>query len=352
MIFEYRSNTPDPGDAGSRKEQGSPVRRDGAAQKPQLSGEGISGSPGGRVVVIGGANVDIGGHSFAPLVTGDSNPGRVRISVGGVGRNIAHNLRLLGLPVTFLTALGRDAHGDRVAAECAMAGMDCERILRTHEDSTSTYLYIADERGDMRLAVSDMEICRLISPEYLSEQKDLLEEASAVVLDANLSPESIRYLSEVCAAPVFADPVSVAKAERLRGSLAGIHTLKPNRLEAEALSGVPLRSPEDLPRAADALLEKGLQRVFISLGREGVYARDRDQGLLIPCCPARAVNMTGAGDAMMAGLVWSFLKNLPLAESARAAAAAAAIAVEYRHTVNPHLSQEALWTRLTDSPVS
>lgn len=299
-------------------------------------------APDARVVVIGGANVDIGGKSDGPLVERDSNPGRVSVSVGGVGRNIAHNLRLLGLPVTFLTALGKDAHGDRVAAECAMAGIDCERAIRTHGAATSTYLYIADERGDMRLAVSDMEICRLISPEYLASQRDLLEEAAAVVLDANLSRESILYLAENCDAPVFADPVSVAKAEKLPGAMGRFHTLKPNRLEAEALSGITIRSSEDLARAADVLLATGLQRIFISLGSEGVFAAEGDQRVRLPCSPAAAVNMTGAGDAMMAGIVWSWLRGMSLEESARAAAAAAAIAVEGKHTVNPGLSPESL----------
>jgi len=298
------------------------------------------------VVVVGGANVDIGGMPFAPLTSSDSNPGRVRVSVGGVGRNIAHNLRLLGLPVVFLTALGRDAHGDRVAAECAMAGIDCERAIRTREEPTSTYLFIADEQGEMRLAVSDMEICRLISPEYLAGQTDLLESAAAVVMDANLPAESIRFLAENCASPLFADPVSVAKAPRLRGVLNRLHALKPNRQEAELLSGVPVRTEEDLPRAAEALLDTGLRRVFLSLGSQGLLAAEPGTVLRLPCFPAQAVNMTGAGDAMMAGLVWGTLQGLPLAEIGRASAAAASIAVEGKHTVNPLLSPALLQERM------
>ncbi|MBQ3705346.1 MAG: carbohydrate kinase family protein [Clostridia bacterium] len=298
-----------------------------------------------HVVVVGGANVDIGGHPNQKLLDRDSNPGRVRVSVGGVGRNIAHNLRLLGMPVTFLTALGQDAHGDRVAAECALAGMDCERILRVSEEPTSTYLFIADERGDMRLAVSDMEICRFISPDYLAGQMDVLGRADAVVLDANLPEESIRFLAEHCQAPIFGDPVSVRKAERMLPVLSRLYALKPNRQEAEMLSGVPIRSEEDLPRAAEALLARGLKSVFISLGAEGVYAADGACTGRIPCCPAQPVNMTGAGDAMMAGMVWGFLRGESLPDIARLGAAAAALAVEGAGTVNTELSPERLLAR-------
>ena len=61
-----------------------------------------------EVVVIGGVNIDIGGRAFGPLKMKDSNPGKVTVSLGGVGRNIAHNLRLLGTEVCLLTALGED----------------------------------------------------------------------------------------------------------------------------------------------------------------------------------------------------------------------------------------------------
>lgn len=302
-----------------------------------------------RIAVVGGANIDIGGKPFAALAEGDSNPGRVRVSVGGVGRNIAHNLRLLGLPVSFLTALGRDIHGDRVAAECAMAGIDCERVLRCPEEATSTYLFIADESGEMRLAVSDMEICRRISPDYLRAQREILDSAAAVVADANLPEESLRWLAENCRAPLFADPVSAAKAGRVKPVLGRLHTLKPNALEAEMLSGVAIRSEGDLPRAAEALLEAGLKRVFISLGSRGIFAAEAGNQVRLPCCPARARNMTGAGDAMMAGLVWSWIRGMDLADSARAAAAAAAIAVEGSGTVNPALSPEEVARKIRET---
>lgn len=60
-------------------------------------------------VVCGGVNIDIGAHSFAPLRAKDSNPGKVELSLGGVGRNIAHNMRLLGVPTYLLTAVGGDS---------------------------------------------------------------------------------------------------------------------------------------------------------------------------------------------------------------------------------------------------
>ena len=86
--------------------------------------------------------------------------------------------------------------------------------------------------------------------------------------------DALVYLAENCQVPLFCDPVSTVKAEKLRPILHRIHTLKPNRLEAELLSGVPIREKADVPKAAQALLNKGVQRLFISLGSDGVFAAE------------------------------------------------------------------------------
>ena len=315
-------------------------------KKGCIAGRGYVLRSGSYAVVVGGVNVDIGGRSFAPLVAQDSNPGSVRLSLGGVGRNIAHNLALLGTDVHLLTAYGDDLYGERVAASCSELGIDLSHALRIAGGATSTYLYLTDHRGEMALAVSDMEICKKITPSYLSSQLPLLQNAQVVVADANLSAESLEFLAENCAAPLFVDPVSTAKAQKLRPILGKIHTLKPNRLEAELLSGVPIRSEQDLERAADVLTEMGLHRLFISLGSQGVYAAMGSERLRLPNLPGQMVNTTGCGDAFMAALVWAYLEGMDLKSTALAGLAAGAIAMESPETINPALSAPALQKRM------
>ena len=297
-------------------------------------------------VVCGGANIDIGAHSFAPLRDRDSNPGRVELSLGGVGRNIAHNMRLLGVPTYLLTALGGDSRALQIEQSCRGLGIDLSHALRVPDGRTSTYVFVGDSDGDMAIAVSDMEICEKLTPDYFASQLDLLNGAAAVVIDANLPRGSIAYLTEHCTAPLFVDPVSTIKAEKLRGLLARVHTLKPNRIEAELLSGVQITDGESLRQAAQALLDQGVQRVFLSLGGDGVFAAQQGETHLEPICKAEMRNATGAGDAMMASLVWSFLSGRTLAESAAAGTAAAALAVESEETINPAMSAEAVERRM------
>ena len=297
-------------------------------------------------VVCGGVNIDIGAHSFAPLRAKDSNPGKVELSLGGVGRNIAHNMRLLGVPTYLLTAVGGDSRASQVEQSCRDLGIDLSHALHVPDGRTSTYVFVGDSDGDMAIAVSDMEICKKLTPDYFASQLDLLNGAAAVVVDANLPRESIAYLTEHCTVPVFIDPVSTVKAEKLHGLLGRVHTLKPNRIEAELLSGVKITDDASLHKAAEALLAQGLQRVFISLGGDGVLAAQKDEMQLVPICKAEMRNATGAGDAMMAALVWSFLSGQSLTESAASGTAAAAIAVESEETINPAMSAEAVEKRL------
>ncbi len=315
-------------------------------KKGCIAGKGYVLRTGSYAVVVGGVNVDIGGRSFNPLVAEDSNPGEVSTSLGGVGRNIAHNMALMGLDVRLLSAYGDDLNGERVAASCSELGIDFSNSLRVTGGTTSTYLYITDPDGEMALAVSDMEVCKKITPEYLSANLALLQNAQVVVADANIPKESLEFLAENLTVPLFVDPVSTAKAEKIRGILSKIHTFKPNRLEAELLTGMTIKTKEDAEKVATALIEKGVRRVFISMGAEGVFAATAKESIWHGIIPGKMVNTTGCGDAFMGALVWAYLEGLGLEETAAAGLAAGSIAMESGETINPLMSAENLKKRM------
>ena len=295
-----------------------------------------------RIAVIGSVNMDIGGYSDGPLAAGDSNPGRVRMSVGGVGCNIARNLALLGARVRFLTALGGDVYAQSIDRLLSGMGIDLSLSLRLPDEHTSTYLFIADERGDMSVAINDMGIYRHQTRAYFESVLPELNRCRAVLLDANLSEEALRFLAERVRVPLFADAVSAAKAARLRPILGRLTAFKPNRMEAELLSGVRIAGVEDARRAARELLRTGLARVFITLGPDGAFAAGEDEECYIPSLAPRLKNATGAGDAFTAAIVWSWMRGIGLRESCLAGSAAAAIAAEAEETVNIALCEGAL----------
>ena len=321
-------------------------------KKGYIAGKGYVLRRGNYAAIVGGVNVDIGGRPFSVPIPGDSNPGKVITSLGGVGRNIAHNASLLGVEVRFLTALGDDFYAERIAASCAELNIDIRSALRIPGGCTPTYLFLNDNHGEMLMAVSDMRICDEISPSYLSANASVLDNAQLVVADANIPAEAIAWLAGHCSVPLFADPVSRKKAEKLKPFLGRFHTLKPNRLEAEYLSGIRISNEQSLRAAAQILLATGLQRVFLSLGADGILAADDKEMLLFSSCPADVRNTTGAGDAFMAALMWAYLENLGLEDTARFAAAAASLTVESPETVHPGMSVEVVLARREEFPLS
>lgn len=290
-----------------------------------------------HAAVVGAVNMDICGKPFSPLIMRDSNPGSVTLAPGGVGRNIAHDLRLLDVDVTFVTALGGDGYAAEILKSCAALGFDMSLARRIPGGRTSSYLYITDPSGDMALAVCDTDVSASLSPEYLERCIGALNTADAVVLDGNLTAEAIRYAAEHCAAPLYADPVSVTKAGRLKPVLSHLTAFKPNEIEAAALTG--RRDPAD---AARALVDAGVGRVFVSLGAGGVIAADARELLRVPCEPTEIVNTTGAGDAATAAVIWAGMRGLSLEASARAAMKAGALAVSCAATNNPAMTADLL----------
>ena len=287
-----------------------------------------------RIAVIGGMNMDIGGSAGGTLRLRDSNPGRVTMRPGGVGRNIAHDLRLLGAEVSLVSAVGDDAFGRELLASCEALGLDVSMTQIRPRERSSTYLYVNDDGGDMLLAVSDMDIVDRISPQALEPLLSRLNGFDAVVLDANLSQAALNFLAQKLTVPLYADPVSTAKAGKLLPILPRLRAVKPNLLEARSLTGE--RKPE---QAARALLDQGVQRVFLSLGEEGMLAASGERLLRLPREEALVINTTGAGDAATAAMVWADVHGLDLWQSAKAAQLAGAMTCQCREANNSDLGK-------------
>lgn len=311
-------------------------------RKGLIRGRGYLLADEGYVAVVGAVNVDISGTPETTYLPGDSNPGHVRMTMGGVGRNIAENLARLGRRVVMVTALGEDANAELVKRSCRELGIDLTHSLAVPGGRTSTYLCLNDETGEIVGAVSDMAIYSALTPGYLQGKLEVLNHAALVIADGNLSGETLAWLGQHVTVPLVADPVSVKKAPHLTGALPFLTALKPNRPEASLLTGVSIQSHQDLPKAAQAFFQKGVKNVFISLGGEGVYFDDGcDRGIL-SCIPGSIINTNGCGDAFLAAAAEGFLLGCSLRECALRGLAASHICAQSESAVSPMMSAEAL----------
>ena len=246
-----------------------------------------------KVTVIGGANADIAGTPSCVLNMHDSNPGSVFITAGGVGRNIAENLRNFGCDVSLISAFGNDIAGSLLVENCKSLGIDISMSKIFDDARTSLYVYINDETGDMHTAVNDMQITEKISPEFLSSCIDFINSGDACVIDANIPVESIEYICDNVSVPVFADPVSVAKCMKLKSVLSKLTAIKPNRAEFAAYGEVPCLC-------------------YISMGQDGMLVIDGDNRLSVKAPDISVVNTNGCGDTAMAAIVYGTLEGLDI----------------------------------------
>ncbi|WP_416198803.1 MAG: Pseudouridine kinase [Sporanaerobacter sp.] len=298
------------------------------------------------VVVVGGANVDIIGLPYKSLIMEDSNPGKTTISLGGVGRNIGENLARLGMDTRLITVLGSDTYGKHIVEDGIKIGLDMSDSLIVQDEDTSTYLCILDENGDMKLALSSMDIFENFSIPFIESKRDIIENSRLCVVDTNIPEEVIRYMVENIEADYFLDTVSTTKAKKVKDIIGHFHTIKPNKIEAEILSGIEINSEDDLKKASYCLLEKGVKRVFISLGEKGVYYFDGkiERHVLPP--KANIKNATGAGDAFLAGVAYSYFNDFSIEETLNFAIGASVLTLEDENTINPNISPEKIKKRM------
>jgi pseudouridine kinase len=309
-------------------------------QKGHILGKGYVLAEQRFVLVLGGANMDISGATTRPLVAGDSNPGQIRCAPGGVARNVAENLARLGNDSRLITAVGDDLYGHSLLESTRKAGVDVQGCWVLTGESTSTYLSLHGPDGDMAVAVNDMRILEHITPQRLASHADRVRHAAALVVDCNLMPEALDWLfAQRRTTPVFVDCVSAFKCQRILPWLGQVHTLKVNRLEAQALSGSPVASDAAVEQAARWLHAQGVQQVIVSLGDRGVYWSDKNAGCGWQSALAtEVVNVTGAGDALMAGVVHAFLHHQGLAQAIPFALGCAALTVTSGQANHPSLS--------------
>lgn len=282
--------------------------------------------------------MDFHAQSRAPLLLRDSNPGAAHVSAGGVTRNILENLARLGESVSLITAFGNDFQGEYIRRNCCESGIDISDSLLCPGESSSCYLALLDHDGDMFAALSDMHILERITPSYLETKKNALAAADAVVCDPCVMPDALEWITSGALGdvPVFADPVSTTYARRLAPFAGKLFCLKPNRMELEAMTGIGCEEKKGLELAADKLLCDGCGCVAVSLGAEGCYWADREGNRFFRSLRPvpHVTDATGAGDAFMAGLIYSFVHDLNAERGTEIALAAGIAAVTSAGTVS------------------
>lgn len=264
------------------------------------------------IVVIGGSNIDIQGSSFEKINISDSNVGKIRMGVGGVGRNIAVNIKKLTSEVEFISVVGDDYYGEKILSDLKEKKIYTGNILKV-KDNSSVYLSVLDNKNEMVVAVSDMDILKNINVNFLKSKMDMIKNADILVLDTNLTEETIEFIAnnKLENQKLIVDTVSVKKAQKIKNILDKIDFLKTNRLELESVCDEKLKSMEEIKKCSLKLNSIGLKNIFVTLGPKGViFSSLTEQFRITNPKNIEVKDVTGAGDIFTAALVFGVHKNL------------------------------------------
>lgn len=298
------------------------------------------------IVCIGGANIDRKLSSIAPVQAGTSNPAHQTESWGGVARNIAENLARLGAPVHLLTAVGDDATGSALLAHAQSLGMHTQGTLHVAGSVSGSYTAVLAPDGELVLALAHMGLVDQLTPHWLAQTRAQRIGAALWLADLNLPADTLAALCDDAAhsaTPLVLVAVSAPKMARLPATLQGVRLLILNQDELAALSDRPLRTRADLSAACLALRERGVQDVVLTLGADGLLCTQGHTTLHLTPPPVVVRDVTGAGDALTAGVCWSLVQaSDDLALACRRGQHLAALTLQSEASVSPDIHARTL----------
>ena len=299
-----------------------------------------------KCCVVGGCGVDIVGFPNEELIFHDSNPGHIGYSLGCVGRNIGENIFRLGEDVRIVSVVGDD-HNGRLALEgLRKIGMDANGIEVLKDENTATYLALLNHEGDMEIAISQMEIIKNITPEFVEKRREELESCENIVTETNLEKETLEYLLNNINGKFFVDSVSVTKSKRLRDCLSNIYFLKTNVLEAGAILQRDVNTDDNLILAGMEFMRRGVKNVAITRGSEGASIFTREGNFFMSSEKVKVLNTSGAGDAFLAGFVKGELLGLTIEEKLKMAMAASLLTIQSEKTISENMKLDNIKTEM------
>jgi pseudouridine kinase len=292
--------------------------------------------------------IDAKGQPREALAPGTSTPGRVRLSIGGVARNIAENLARLGMHTVLLSAVGDDPIGGMLLQDTARSGVDVGHVITSTAHRTGAYIAVLDGTGIPAHAIDDMAVIEALTPGLVYRKRRLFRDAAMIVLDANTPPRTMATvfnLAQKYDRPVCVDPASASLAPRVRPYLPDIYLLAPSFQEARSIV-CEADEALDAQQMAIELVTAGVEVAIITLAEMGLYYATSDERGRVPALRRDIVDLTGAGDALTAAVIFGLLNDIPVSEAVRLGISAAALTIQCPETVCPDLSLDRLYDEL------
>ena len=293
-----------------------------------------------KIVVFGSFVVDLTSRAPHLPVPGETVKGtQFKLGAGGKGSNQGVAAHRAGADVLMMTKIGNDLFGKVALDFYKQEGMDTRYIFVDETLETGTALIMVDESTGQNEILVVSGACGNITDEDIHKALPAILEADLLLLQLEINLEAVEKLINIAhengimvilnTAPVQAIPADL---------LAKADIVTPNEIEAGILTGIEIRTREDVVKAGEAFQKLGVANVVITLGKDGVFVMTKDRQEFIPSITVEAVDTTGAGDAFNGGFVTALAEGFDLFEAARFGNATGALSVT-RYGTAPAMPQ-------------
>ncbi|MGT8857733.1 ribokinase [Enterobacter sp. 186315] len=304
----------------------------------------------GNLVVLGSINADhiLNLESFptpGETVTGN----HYQVAFGGKGANQAVAAGRSGANIAFIACTGDDDTGERVREQLASDNIDIAPVSVVAGKSTGVALIFVNAEGENVIGIHAGANAALTT-QRVNAQREIIARADALLMQLESPVESVLAAARIAHENHTTVVLNPAPARVLSDELlALVDIITPNETEAEKLTGIRVENDDDAARAANALHDKGIGTVIITLGSRGVWASVNGKGSRVPGFKVKAIDTIAAGDTFNGALVTALLEGKERDEAIRFAHAAAAIAVTrkgaqpsvpWRNEIDEFLSQQ------------
>ena len=283
----------------------------------------------GKIVILGVFVADTAYRAERAPRMGETILGNsFALGPGGKGSNQAVAAARLGADVAFVSKLGRDPFADMALKAWADAGVT-PRVTQSEESYTgAAYIFVEEATGNNAIIICP-GVAATISAADIEREADAIRAAAIFVTQLEQPMDAALRALEIAKEAGVRTILNPAPANALPdGMLALCDYVTPNETEAEALTGVAIRSPDDARRAAEVFLSKGVGAAVITLGEMGALfhsARQSEHVAAVDAGPV--VETTGAGDAFNGGFATALARGDDPLEAVRFACATAGISV-------------------------
>lgn len=237
---------------------------------------------------------------------------------GGCGFNIASHLAEMGHEVAFASIVGDDAPGLAVISQLQRLGIDSSYV-KTEEGTTPVKVELLNVLNDPQMAFGNDELYKRMTTEVAEEWTELLDKASAIVLDGNLPQDTLEYIISRYGQredmKIFFDPADYLGAVKVRNVMDRLYCIMPGRVEAEAMAGRTVLSEEQLMEAGKFFEDSGVAKTIITIKGGGLYYKDGlREGILRPERILSFAGTSGAGDVASAAIIAADMEGKDIEE--------------------------------------